>query len=60
MTTFKNNNFTKRNYESTNIVFCQSYVAPDNSFTECDELEIYLLKCCHLYTENGVRYFGYM
>lgn len=60
MKTFKNINYKKRNQESTNIVFCQSVSAPNTNWIECDEIEIELLKCNHLYTQDGVRYFGYL
>ena len=40
MKTFKNINFTKRNYECTNIVFCQAENAPDTNWVECEEKEI--------------------
>jgi hypothetical protein len=57
MKTFKNKNFTKRNYDCTNVVFCQSETAPNENWIECDESENTLN---HLYTEAGVRYFGYL
>ena len=60
MTTFKNTNFTKRNYECTNIVFCQSEIKPDDNWVECDEIEIELSNCYQLYIQNDVRYFGYL
>ena len=57
MKTFKNKNFTKRNYDCTNIVYCQSELAPNENWIECDETEN---KLNHLYTQDGVRYFGYL
>ena len=60
MKTFKNINFTKRNYECTNIVFCQAENAPDTNWVECEEKEIELLKCVPLHVKDDVRYFGYM
>jgi len=60
MTTFKNKNFTKRNYELTNIVFCQSNNAPNENWVECDPNEISEMKCQQLYIQDDVRYFGYM
>ena len=60
MKTFKNKNFTKRDYECTNIVFCQSEIAPNENWIECDEKEIQELKCSQLYTQAGVKYYGYL
>ena len=60
MTTFKNTNFTKRNYECTNVVFCQAENAPDANWAECEEIEIELAKCDQLYKQNDIRYFGYL
>jgi hypothetical protein len=60
MKTFKNINFTKRNYECTNVVFCQAEKAPDANWVECKEVEIELLKCSQLYRQGDVIYFGYM
>jgi len=57
MTTFKNKNFTKRNYDCTNVVFCQAEKAPNENWIECDESEI---NCDQLYIMNNVRYFGYL
>lgn len=36
MKTFKNKNFAKRDFESTNIVVCQSEIAPNENWTEID------------------------
>ena len=60
MKTFKNKNFKTRNYNCTNIVFCESETAPSENWIECDEDEIWFMGCDHLYTQNGVRFFGYM
>ena len=60
MKTFKNNNFTKRNYDFTNIVFCQTDIAPDLDWIECNESEIVSMNCNHLFSQSGVRYFGYL
>ena len=57
MKTFKNKNFTKRNYDCTNVIFCQSETAPNENWIECNESENTLN---HLYTEAGVKYFGYL
>jgi hypothetical protein len=58
MKTFKNKNWTRRDYESTNVVFCQCENAPNDNWIECDEIEIG--KCQPLYTQDGVRYLGYL
>lgn len=55
---YKNKNFTKRNYECTNIVACISNKAPNNNFIEADEK--ILDKLTHIYTQSGVQYFGYL
>jgi len=60
MKTYKNKNFTKRNYEMTNIVFCQGNIAPNDNWVECEENEILLLKCNQLYKMDDMRYFGYL
>ena len=60
MKTFKNINFTKRNYECTNVVFCQAETTPDTNWVECEEIEIELKKCDQLYKQGDVRYFGYL
>ena len=60
MKTFKNIKFIKRDYEATNVIFCQAEKAPAENWVECDYLELELLKCSHLWTESGIRYFGYL
>jgi len=60
MTTFKNKNFTKRNYECTNVVFCQAVTAPNDNWIECNESEIKAIGCYGLYVQDGVRYFGWL
>lgn len=57
MKTFKNKNFTKRNYDCTNVVYCQAKTAPNENWIEVDSSENTLGQ---LWMENGVRYFGYM
>jgi len=61
MTTYKNTNFTKRNYDCTNIVFCttndiENITRPGN-WVECDDSANDLDQ---LFMENEVRYFGFM
>jgi hypothetical protein len=58
MKTFKNKNFTKRDYECTNVVACQAEKPPDENWIECSE-EI-LEKLTSLQIVAGVRYFGYL
>lgn len=60
MATFKNKNFIKRNYEATNIVFCQAKEAPGEQWIECEESEIAEAKAEQLYMQADVRYFGYL
>jgi hypothetical protein len=57
MKTFKNKNFTKRNYETANVVFCEAENAPNENWVECSPEENTLT---HLYTQDGVRYFGWL
>lgn len=58
MKTFKNKNYKTRNYECTNVVACQSEVAPNENYIECNETVLNGLT--QLYTCDGVRYFGYL
>lgn len=61
MKTFRNKHFTKRNYDCTNVVFCQSLYNPDiNNWVECTESEIATRQCYQLYIIAGVRYFGWL
>ena len=57
---FKNANFVKRNFKSTDIVFCEAETAPDSSWIECQAIEVELLNCYQLYKQNEVRYFGWL
>lgn len=59
MKTYYNYRF-KRNSECTNIVICQSDEKPDGTWVEVNESLITELKCDHLYTQAGVRYYGYL
>lgn len=59
--TYKNVNFTKRNYECTNIVFCQTDRQVDETkWVECNEKAIKLLGCEQLYIQADVRFFGFL
>lgn len=61
MQTFKNRNFTKRDYEATNIVACVAETAPetpDNRWEPTDDA--ILAKLTPLWIEAGVRFYGYL
>ena len=58
--TFKNKSFTKRNYECTNVVFCQGIIAPNDYYVECAEAEMMATTVGPLWIESGVRFFGWM
>ena len=58
MTTFKNTNFKKRDYECTNIVACKAEKAPGANWGECEGLTLNGLT--QLWIENGVTYYGYL
>lgn len=58
MKTFRNTNFTKRNYECSNVVACQGSVAPGPQWVECGESILANLQ--QLWLTNGVRYFGWL
>ena len=61
METYRNLSFVKRNRETTNIVFCQSDTAPKTgNWSKCDSSEIDTMNCTQLWTQIGIRYFGYM
>lgn len=59
MKTYKNPHFTKRDFETTNVVFAQTDGQPPKGWVECDESEIAHLRCSQLYMQAGIRYFGY-
>lgn len=68
---FKNADFVKRDYKSTNIVFSVAESLPqtqaenwieandDYYFDEYENLYFHL-NVSHLYTQDGIMYFGYM
>lgn len=58
MQAFKNTQFTKRNYDCTNIVACVADQAPNENYAPSDEAVLNGLM--HLYTQSGVRYYGYL
>ena len=55
---YKNRNFTKRDYEATNIVACIADNAPNENYIEADET--ILNNLTPLYRENGAQYWGYL
>lgn len=61
MKTFRNKNFTKRDYEATNVVFCQAETNPDPAiWTESHPENIEEQHCDSLWIVDGVQYFGYL
>jgi hypothetical protein len=64
MRTFRNKNYTKRDYDCTNIVFCQAENKPGANWYECTESEIETRKCEKLWSEMAnnteITYFGYL
>lgn len=59
--TYRNRNFTKRDYERANIVACVADAAPVTSDNRWEVASDDALKgLTQLYIENGVRYFGYL
>lgn len=56
--TFKNKNFTKRNYECTNVVACVAETAPNANYVPADDSILEGLT--QLWIEGGVRYYGYL
>lgn len=64
MKTFKNKNFTKRDYEATNVVACKSIKAPNENWIEADDSVIEKMELNKLWIEtsngNDVHYFGWL
>jgi len=63
MKTFFNKNFTKRNYDCTNVVACIANEAPNDNFQEMTAAEIHdkgIGNLQKLYIENGVQYYGFL
>ena len=58
---FKNKNFIARDYEITNVVFCEAKENPDESHWELSSIEeVRKMNCGQLFFENGIRYYGYL
>jgi len=64
MRIFKNKNFTKRNYDCTNIVACEiveeGAKVPDNYEAADEAFGAYVRNLTPLWIESGVRYYGYL
>ena len=63
MNIFRNKNFTKRDYECTNVVACLADSAPDENWipTSHEELNAMLRSPLQsLYIEKNVQYYGYL
>jgi len=58
MNTYRNKNYTKRNYECSNVIACVAEIAPNDNWVLADE-DI-LQPLMKLWIENGVRYYGYL
>lgn len=55
---YKNKNFTERSYGCTNIVACVADKPPNDNFVKAEEG--ILQNLTHIYTENGVQYWGWL
>jgi hypothetical protein len=62
LATFINKNFTKRDYECTNIVACRAERAPNENWVPCEESELAGLQQLWIETANGLRvtYYGHL
>jgi len=59
MTVYKNKNFTKRDYECTNVVACMAEKNPNEQhYTKGSDADLNGLT--QLWIEGGVRYYGYL
>ena len=61
MAVYKNKYFTKRDYETSNIVACVAETkptSPDDRWQEADKS--ILVNLTPLWIENDVRYYGYL
>lgn len=64
---FKNANFTRRNYECTNIVGCEAaslelaqQAMPNAKLVECKESELARMNLSQLWIQGGVRILGWL
>lgn len=60
MKTFKNKNFTKRDYEATNVVACVADKAPNENWIESNNDIIAKMNLNKLWIENNVQYYGWL
>ncbi len=63
MNMFRHTGFTKRDFETTNIVACLAETAPNENYvpTTHEELNTMLRSPLQaLWIENGVQYYGYL
>lgn len=58
MNVYRNKQFTKRNYECTNIVACVADQAPGDNYEPADPS--ILNRLTQLWIEKGVKYYGYL
>lgn len=58
MKIYKNKNYTKRDYETTNVVACIANNAPNDNWVYSPDFNIEKLN--KLYTENGVTFYGFL
>lgn len=58
MKTFKNINYTERDYECTNYVACVASSAPDSNWEPCEDSILNGLSL--LFSQAGVQYWGYL
>jgi hypothetical protein len=58
MTTFKNTKFVKRDYETSNVVYCTGINAPNENWVETnDDMPASMTQ---LYIIGETRYFGWL
>lgn len=63
MSTFRNKNWTKRDYECTNVVACVAEKAPGDNWVPCDPYyldQIISRGAQQLEICAGVRYYGWL
>jgi len=63
MNTYRNKNFVRRDYDCTNVVFCQTPGMPPNdgrSWVLCNDYEIESRNCTQLWRQGDATYFGYL
>ena len=58
MNTYRNTNYTKRDYDTTNVVACVADSAPGPTWELCDAEILNGLQS--LWVQAGVRYYGHL